>query len=255
MTSRPDHPNRATLGAAAAHAGDAATQAGEAVAHAGEAVAQAAGRAAEAVKPILRGWIHAFTAPTALVVGIILVALTPAAERWSTAVFAATGVILFGLSAVYHRGNWSPRVHAVLRRLDHANIFLLIAGTYTPLAWILLARPTALLVLAIVWGGAAAGILLQVLWPSAPRWVYVPLYIALGWVAVWFLPAFWAHSPAIVWLLMAGGIAYTVGAGAYGFKRPNPWPRYFGFHEIFHVGTVVGWVCHVVAVFLAVAAI
>lgn len=205
------------------------------------------------VKPKLRGWIHAGTAPLALAAGIILIVLTPAPDRWASAVFVASSLILFGTSAVYHRGTWSPRVGLTLRRLDHANIFLLIAGTYTPLAWMLLDRPTAQLLLAVIWGGAVAGILMRVFWLSAPRWLYVPLYVALGWVAVWFLPAFSAAAgPGLVWLIAAGGISYTLGAVVYGFKRPNPSPRWFGFHEIFHVGTVIGFLCHLIAVFIAV---
>lgn len=204
-------------------------------------------------KPKLRGWIHAITAPIALATGIVLIVLTPPGARWSTSVFVASTIILFGTSAVYHRGTWGLRGEAVLRRLDHANIFLLIAGTYTPLAWLLLPRPTALLLLAVVWGGAVAGIFMRVFWLSAPRWLYTGAYIALGWAAVWFLPAFWTNGgPAIVWLVAAGGIAYTVGAVFYGLKRPNPWPGYFGFHELFHTGTAIGYVCHTIAVYLAI---
>lgn len=218
-----------------------------------ESLNQATDRALAAVKPKLRGWIHLGTAPLALASGIVLIALTPAADRWSTAVFAASTVILFTVSAIYHRGTWSERVGHMLRRMDHSNIFLLIAGTYTPLAWMLLERPTAHLLLALVWGGALVGILMRVFWLSAPRWLYTPIYVILGWVAVWFLPSFWrAGSPAIVWLVIAGGIAYTVGAVVYGFKKPNPSPKYFGFHEIFHVCTVIGFVCHSVAVYLTI---
>lgn len=218
-----------------------------------DSLGQATERVVASVKPKLRGWIHAGTAPLALAAGIVLIALSPPGARWATAVFAASTVVLFGCSAVYHRGTWSPTTEAVLRRLDHSNIFLLIAGTYTPLAWTLLPRGTAILLLSLVWGGALGGILMRVLWLSAPRWLYVPLYVILGWVAVWFLPAFWrTGGPAIVWLVAAGGIAYTIGAAIYGFKRPNPSPKYFGFHEIFHVCTVIGYVCHIVAVFLAI---
>lgn len=218
-----------------------------------EQVTERAGRLVQAVKPHLRGWIHTFTAPLALAACIVLVALTPAGYRWTSAVFGLASVVLFTISAVYHRGNWSPRTTATLRRLDHSNIFLLIAGTYTPLSWILLERPVAQMVLGLVWGGALAGILLKVLWLNAPRWLYVPIYMALGWVAVWFLPDF--HSvggTALLWLVIAGGLAYTLGAIAYAFKWPNPAPRWFGFHEIFHVGTVIGWVCHFIAVMMAV---
>ena len=208
---------------------------------------------ADAVKPRLRGWIHAATAPLALVAGVVLVALAPTgAAKAATAVFALTSVVLFGTSAVYHRGTWSPRATAVLRRMDHSNIFLLIAGTYTPLAVLLLDRATATVLLVVVWVGAALGIAARLVWLSAPRWVYVPIYVALGWVAVGFLPQFWTTGgPAVVWLVAGGGLAYTLGAVVYALKRPNPSPRWFGFHEIFHVGTVVGYVCHYVAVFLA----
>lgn len=219
-----------------------------------EAISRKAEDLVRTVKPRLRGWIHLFTAPVALIAGIILAVLTPWPERLAVIIFAATSVILFTVSAIYHRGDWSPTVTAILRRFDHANIFLLIAGTYTPLSAILLPPDTARLILTIVWAGALAGIILQVVWITAPRWLYTPIYVALGWVAVWFLPDFWTlGSPALVWLIIAGGIAYTVGALAYGLKRPNPWPRYFGFHEIFHAGTVIGWVCHLIAIALAVA--
>src|SRR5699024_2990704 len=169
--------------------------------------------------------------------------------------FAVSAVLLFGCSAIYHRGAWSAPVAAVLRRLDHSNIFLLIAGTYTPLAVLLLPAGTATVLLTVVWSGALVGILMRVCWMGAPRWLYVAIYLALGWVAVWFLPTFWREgSPAIAWLVIAGGLAYTAGAVVYGTKRPNPSPRWFGFHEIFHLGTIGGYVCHFIAVALATAA-
>ncbi|MDO5495402.1 MAG: hemolysin III family protein [bacterium] len=233
-----------------------ASAASEQVGAAAEHVTAAAERVVQAVKPILRGWIHTVTAPLALAACIVLIALTPSGYRWTTIVFGIASVVLFSVSAVYHRGTWSPRVTATLRRLDHSNIFLLIAGTYTPLSWILLPRPTALLVLGIVWGGAIVGSLMKVLWLGAPRWLYVPIYVALGWVAVWFLPQFRvAGSGAVMWLVIAGGIAYTVGALAYALKWPNPSPRWFGFHEIFHAGTVIGWVCHFIAAMMAVVSL
>lgn len=208
---------------------------------------------ADAVKPHLRGWIHAGMAPLVLVASVVLVALSPTPEaRVANAVFGATAIMLFGTSAVYHRGRWSPRTTAVLRRLDHTNIFLIIAGTYTPLAVLLLEPDTARTLLLVVWSGALAGVLARVFWLGAPRWFYVPIYLALGWVAVWFMPQFWdSGGPAVVWLIAGGGLAYTVGAVVYGTKRPNPSPRWFGFHEIFHVLTVVGFTCHYVAVCLA----
>ncbi len=215
---------------------DALENAHEAVDHAIERFDDARERMVANVKPKLRGWIHAGTAPLALAAGIVLIVLTPAADRWASAVFVASSLVLFGTSAVYHRGTWSPRVGVTLRRLDHANIFLLIAGTYTPLAWMLLDRPTAQLLLAVVWGGAIAGILMRVFWLSAPRWLYVPLYIALGWVAVWFLPAFSAAAgPALVWLISRRAASpCTLGAGPrLRLQAAQPLPRWFRFHEIF----------------------
>ena len=210
-------------------------------------------RAAEAVKPHLRGWIHAGATPFVVVASIVLVVLSPTpAARWSTAVFGVTAVLLFGTSAVYHRGRWSPRTSAVLRRLDHTNIFLIIAGTYTPLSVLLLPASTARVLLIVVWSGALVGLLARIFWLGAPRWVYVPIYVALGWVAVWFFPEFYRSGGlAIVLLIAGGGLAYTLGAVVYGIKKPNPSPRWFGFHEIFHVLTVIGYTCHYIAVSLA----
>lgn len=219
-----------------------------------EHAADAADAAVAHAKPRLRGALHAVTAPTALVAGVVLVVLAPTASTTITAaVFTASAVLLFGTSAIYHRGTWSPPVAAVLRRLDHASIFVLISGTYTPLAVILLPASTATVLLVVVWVGALGGILARVFWMHAPRWFYVPIYLALGWVAVWFLPAFYrSGGPAVLWLIMAGGLAYTLGALVYALKWPNPSPRWFGFHEIFHVGTVIGYVCHYIAVAVAI---
>jgi hemolysin III len=191
--------------------------------------------------------------PLAIAAGAVLIALAPgAAAKAACAIFAATAIALFGTSATYHLGRWGPGWAAALRRLDHSNIALIIAGTYTPLAVGLLDRRTATILLASVWGGALAVILIRVFWLNAPRWSYVPIYIALGWIALGFLPQFWsAGSPAVVALVLAGGLAYTGGAVVYGLKRPNPWPRHFGFHEVFHACTAIGFSCHYTAVALA----
>ena len=205
------------------------------------------------IKPRLRGWIHAGTFPFALVASIVLIVLAPTAPgKISASVFGLSACLLFGVSAVYHRGNWSPRTDAVLRRLDHTNIFLIIAGTYTPLAVLLLPRSQGTMLLTIVWSGALLGVLARVFWLNAPRWVYVPVYLALGWVAVAYMGQFWTiGGPVVVWLILAGGVAYTAGAIVYGTKKPDPSPAWFGFHEIFHVFTVIGFVCHLVAIYLA----
>lgn len=205
-------------------------------------------------KPLLRGWLHLGAAPIALVAGMVLTVFAPTlAGRVSSAIFTLTAVMLFGTSAVYHRGNWSPTTRAVLRRMDHANIFLIIAGTYTPLCVVLLDRDTAVVALSIVWIGAVLGLLSRILFLNAPRWVYVPMYIALGWVAVGYIGELYdAGGAAVVALIGAGGICYTVGAVFYGFKWPGPSARYFGFHEIFHSLTVAGFLCHYAAVALAI---
>jgi hemolysin III len=191
--------------------------------------------------------------PLAAAAGWTLTGLAPgAAAKAACAVFTITAMALFGASAAYHLGRWGPKWAAALRRIDHSNIALIIAGTYTPLAVELLNRGAGAALLAVVWGGALAVILLRTLWLNAPRWSYVPIYIALGWAALGFIPQFWGSgSPAVAWLILAGGVAYTGGAVVYGLRRPNPWPRHFGFHEIFHTCTVVGFSCHFTAVALA----
>jgi hemolysin III len=205
-------------------------------------------------KPLLRGWLHLGAAPLALIAGMALVVFAPTlAGRVSSAIFTLTAVMLFGTSAVYHRGNWSPKAQAVLRRMDHANIFLIIAGTYTPLSVILLDHDTAVVALSIVWIGAILGLVSRILFLNAPRWVYVPMYVALGWVAMAYIRPFYdAGGPAVVALIAAGGVCYTVGAVFYGFKWPGPSARYFGFHEIFHSLTVAGFTCHYIAAAIAV---
>lgn len=209
---------------------------------------------ADAVKPKLRGWFHAAMAPLVLAAAITLVWIAPnTAGKVSCVVFGISSFILFSVSGIYHRGNWSPLVSGALRLADHSNIFLIIAGTYTPLSVELLSPRTATLVLCIVWGGALAAIATRFFWTTAPRWFYVPIYLALGWVAIWFLPQFaQSGGMAVLWLTISGGIAYTVGAVIYATKWPNPSPRWFGFHEIFHLFTVAGFVCHCVAIYLAV---
>jgi hemolysin III len=205
------------------------------------------------LKPRLRGWLHAGTAPLAVVGGVLLVLLAPAGSaRLGCAVFAASAVALFTVSATMHRGHWSPGTARLLTRLDHAGIFLLIAGTYTPYAVLLLAGTDRVVLLVVVWSGAAAGIAFRMLRPRAARWVYTPLYLALGWVAVLYAPAF-AHAAgtAVLVLVASGGLLYTVGAVVYGLRWPNPAPLWFGFHEIFHTCTVLAFAAHYTGVTIA----
>ena len=204
-------------------------------------------------KPRLRGWIHAGTLPVAVVLGVVLTVLAEgAALKWACAVFLATSSLLFGISALYHRRDWGPRASALLRRLDHSNIFLLIAGTYTPMTVAALHAPESTVLLTIVWTGAVLGIAFRLFWLSAPRWLYVVLYIVLGWTAVWFARDLIDADPVAVALVLAGGLAYTGGAVVYGLKRPNPSPGVYGFHEVFHTCTVVAFACHWTAMLLFV---
>ena len=203
------------------------------------------------MKPTWRGWIHAITTPVALVAGVVLIALAAGAEaKWACAVFVLSSLLLFGNSALYHRVDWSPKVKKILKRIDHSNIFLLIAGTYTPLALLALPPGQGLPLLVTVWVGAALGVLFRVFWIGAPRWLYVPLYLALGWVAVLYFPALFTADAAMMVLVAVGGLLYTVGAIVYGMKRPNPVPGTFGFHEIFHTCTVLAFLCHWTAILL-----
>ncbi|HEU4848780.1 MAG TPA: hemolysin III family protein [Terrimesophilobacter sp.] len=202
-------------------------------------------------KPTWRGWIHAGTFPAAIALGIILIVLADGlAAKLSSAVFMLCSLLLFGVSALYHRFNWSERTKRVLKRLDHANIFLLIAGSYTPITVLALPEGKAILLLSLVWGGALLGIGFRVFWISAPRWLYVPLYVLLGWAAVMFIVDFFVANAAMMILILVGGLLYTAGAVVYGLKRPNPFPGRFGFHEIFHTLTLLAFLCHWTAIFL-----
>jgi len=205
-----------------------------------------------AVKPHLRGWLHAGTFPVALVAGIVLVVLAEGTRAtMANAVFATSAALLFGVSAIYHRGDWSPKTERLLKRLDHSNIFLIIAGTYTPFSVLLLGDKGTTL-LWIVWGAALGGIAFRVLWVGAPRWLYTPVYIALGWVAVFYVQdIFETGGAAVVTLLAVGGLLYSVGGLVYGIKRPNPSPRWFGFHEVFHALTLCAFAVHYIAVSIA----
>ena len=206
-----------------------------------------------AFKPRLRGWLHLATAPLTLAAGIVLIALSPtAATRVGSAVYGLSAVLLFTVSAIFHRGRWSPRAQGLLRRFDHANIFLLIAGSYTPFTLLLLNGGERTTLLAVVWTAAVAGTLMRIFWLSAPRWLYTAVYVGLGWAAIFYIPSFTAAaSTAVLVLMLIGGALYTVGGVIYGLKRPNPSPTWFGFHEVFHALTIAAFIVHYVGISIA----
>jgi len=206
------------------------------------------------VKPRLRGVFHQYGFFVALGAGTLLVLGAPTARAaLAAAVYAASVCALLGVSALYHRITWTPPVRRRLRHLDHAMIFVLIAGTYTPVGLLVLQGPLAAVVLVVVWGGAVAGIALNLGWRQAPSWVGVAVYVALGWVAVVALPQLLQHLGVVgTLLLVGGGLAYSAGALVYARRRPNPAPAVFGYHEIFHLLVVAGVGLHFAAITLAV---
>ncbi len=206
----------------------------------------------EEIKPRLRGWLHAATWPLAFFGFLVLLVVADNIKvRVGVAVFMVSALLLFGTSAIYHTGRWSDAAKARLKRLDHANIFVLIAGSYTPFSLLLLDTKDAVMLLSIVWGGTVLGVLFRVFWIGAPRWLYVPIYIGLGWAAVFWLPEFKENgSTAVLVLLATGGALYTLGAIVYGFKKPDPWPAWYGFHEVFHTLTIAAFIVHYIGVSL-----
>ena len=211
------------------------------------------------VKPRLRGWLHLGLVPLALVGGIVLIALSPNnATRVGSAVYVASALLLFGVSAAYHRGTWPPETWRVLRRLDHCNIYVLIAGSCTAYALLMLSGTDRAVMLALVWGSAVLGVTARFIWPDAPRWLSPPIYVLCGFGAVLFIPGFISGASrfgagtgaATLTLMATGAVLYIVGAVVYGLRRPNPWPRWFGFHEVFHTFTILAFASHYVAVSL-----
>ena len=206
-------------------------------------------------KPAMRGWIHAAATPLACAAGIVLICLAHGAGlKWACAVFMTCSLVLFGNSACYHLGDWPPKVTDVLRRIDHMNIFLLIAGTYTPVSFALepFWRNS---IIAGMWTCTIVALIIHVIWINAPRWLYVLVYIIFGVSGVAFMGLFWVSpsaGPAVVVLLASGGACYIAGAIVYALRKPDPWPKVFGFHEIFHSGTVAGYACHMVAIYMVI---
>jgi hemolysin III len=194
-----------------------------------------------APRPRLRGVFHLWAFFVSLVVGALLIAYAPTARtQFAAGVFAAAVAVMFGASALHHRVTWSLRGYRWSRRIDHAGVYLAIAGTYTPFGLLVLAGAWRVAVLAVVWAGAAAAILLKFLWVDAPKWLAAVIAISLGWVAV---VAFPQLLDGIGWhamtLVLVGGLLYTLGGLAYALRRPNPLPGVFGYHEVFHLFVVV----------------
>ncbi|MEN9711111.1 MAG: hypothetical protein RL441_1103 [Actinomycetota bacterium] len=206
-------------------------------------------------KPKLRGVLHAISAPLTFIAGIpLLLAASETSTRIAIAVYIFTALNLFGVSATYHIGRWSVGVKTMLRRLDHSNIFLIIAGTYTPLSVMLLPADESRVLLTAIWIAAALGVGISTLWPHAPRWVSVPLYLIMGWVSVFYVPDMAELGGAIVvWLVALGGLLYSVGAIVYATKRPNLSITWFGFHELFHAFTVAAFAVQFAAIAIAVS--
>jgi hemolysin III len=207
-------------------------------------------RSAEIARPLLRGLLHEVAFWFAIGAGGLLVFAADGARRqFAAAVFAASVAACFGASALYHRVTWRPNVRVWMRRIDHAGVYLMIAGTYTPVSLLALHGRWRPVVLGVVWTGAAAAIAVKFVWITAPRWVAAAFGIALGWIAVAAVPELIRNlHPVAFALLVAGGLAYTAGAIVYARGRPDPVPSVFGYHELFHALTIVGVACQYTAI-------
>ena len=199
-------------------------------------------------KPALRGWSHRIAFVAAVILCPFLIIAAEKA-RGLASLYSLSIVGLFGVSSTYHGHNWSERMHEVWRRCDHAVIFIVIAATYTPIAWLLLSNTKAVLVLLFVWVGAFTGVLIMMFWPTAPKSVLIPLIFIVGWSALLVIDDLWRELSALGFvLLILGGVLHTSGAIVYGTQRPDPWPSKFGFHEIFHLLVVFATVCHYIVI-------
>lgn len=205
-------------------------------------------------RPLLRGWFHLYAAIAAIGGAVLLLLLANSPRAYvGAAIFGASLILLYTTSAAYHRITWSPRLRGIVRRLDHSMIFALIAGTYTPISLLVLNTAWWISMLSVVWGIAAAGILLKVVLPGAPKWLSVTLYVIVGWLALVTLPQLLAwFTIGSLALLLLGGVLYTLGGVVYAAGKPNPYPRWFGYHEVFHVLVIAGSVLHysLVAIYL-----
>jgi hemolysin III len=203
--------------------------------------------------PKLRGWFHLGATPVVVIASLVLFILSKQSLKFSVAIYSMTAILLFSVSAIYHRVPWSPAKKKIWRRFDHANINLLIAGSYTPFAVTLLEGRDRTILLSVVWIGAALGVAMRIFWLGAPRWLYVANYLLLGWVAVAYMPQLYRAGG--LWILLPiiiGGLFYSVGAIFYALKRPGREAKYFGFHELFHIFVLAAWVSQYVAISVAI---
>jgi hemolysin III len=210
--------------------------------------AETAGTAA--ARPLLRGVLHQVALALAIAAGVLLVAEADGGRRiTAAAVFAASAATMLAVSAAYHRITWTPRARLRMRRADHAGIYVLIAGTYTPVGLLVLHGTLQTVMLGVVWTGAAAAILLKLFWVGAPKWLSAAIAIGLGWVGIAAIPQLVrADGIAPVVLIALGGLAYTCGGIVYARRRPDPIPAVFGYHELFHALTLVGLTLQYVAI-------
>lgn len=203
--------------------------------------------------PKLRGWFHLGATPAVIIASLVLFILSKNSFKFAVALYSITAILLFSVSAIYHRVPWSPEKKRIWRRFDHANINLLIAGSYTPFAVTLLHGRDRTILLSVIWVGALIGVAVRVFWVGAPRWLYVANYLLLGWFAVAYLPQMYRAGG--LWILLPiilGGLLYSVGAIFYALKRPGRNAKYFGFHELFHIFVLAAWVSQYVAISIAI---
>jgi hemolysin III len=197
-------------------------------------------------RPVLRGVFHLYAAIAAVAGAALLLLVANSAGAYvGGAIFAASLVLLYGTSAAYHRITWTPLMRGLMKRLDYSMVFVLIAGTYTPFCLVVLNTAWGITMLSVIWGVAGGGALIRVAWPTAPKWLGVSLYVIVGWLALipaWELAAWFEPSPLV--LLVLGGVLYTLGGVVYAAKKPNPWPRVLGYHEVFHLLVILGSSVH-----------
>ena len=207
----------------------------------------------EVTPPKLRGWFHLGATPVVIIASLVLFILSESSLKFAVAIYSVTAILLFSVSAVYHRVPWAPAKKKIWRRLDHANINLLIAGSYTPFAVALLDGRDRTILLLVVWIGAAAGVAMRIFWLNAPRWLYVANYLLQGWVAIAYMPQLYRAGGLWVLLpIIIGGLFYSVGAIFYALKRPGRAAKYFGFHELFHIFVLAAWISQYVAISVAI---